>query len=374
MNAPIDVTNIRIETERLILRPWQDSDLEDFFEYARVEGVGEMAGWKHHGSKEESRGILAMFQEGKKTFALERKEDHKVIGSLGLEEYDEKKIDLGTLQGREVGYVLSRDCWGQGLMPEAVQAVIRYCLQTLHYDFLLCGHFEGNSQSRRVIEKCGFSYVKNIPYETRMGTIEDTRLYIRYSDNLVTGPFDATKVTLETERLILRPLQEGDVEDFHEIVSDPEIADLSGFECRHSLAETRAYLNRMIRCGDILAADLKENGKMVGIFALRSRCWEKYPISPTLIGRECGFELNRSYWGRGLMPEALRAVTSYCFDALHYDFITASYFPRNTRSSHMIQKCGYALLFEDNLTLPGDRKERVHTYICYNPNKEIPNV
>ena len=74
------------------------------------------------------------------------------------------------------------------------------------------------------------------------------------------------------------------------------------------------------------------------------------------------------------MTEALRAVTSYCFDALHYDFITASHFPRNTRSSHMIQKCGYALLFEDILTLPGDRKERVHTYICYNPNKEIPNV
>ena len=42
MNAPIDVTNIRIETTRLILRPWQESDLADFYEYARVEGVGEM--------------------------------------------------------------------------------------------------------------------------------------------------------------------------------------------------------------------------------------------------------------------------------------------------------------------------------------------
>ena len=45
MNAPIDAANIRIETERLILRSWRESDLQDFYEYASVPGVGEMAGW-----------------------------------------------------------------------------------------------------------------------------------------------------------------------------------------------------------------------------------------------------------------------------------------------------------------------------------------
>ena len=44
MNAPVDVTKIRIETERLILRAWREEDLEDFYEYASVEGVGEKAG------------------------------------------------------------------------------------------------------------------------------------------------------------------------------------------------------------------------------------------------------------------------------------------------------------------------------------------
>ena len=42
MDAPIDVTNIRIETPRLILRPWRMADLEDLYEYARVDGVGQM--------------------------------------------------------------------------------------------------------------------------------------------------------------------------------------------------------------------------------------------------------------------------------------------------------------------------------------------
>lgn len=41
MIAPVDVTNVRIETERMILRPWRESDLADFYEYASVDGVGQ---------------------------------------------------------------------------------------------------------------------------------------------------------------------------------------------------------------------------------------------------------------------------------------------------------------------------------------------
>ena len=75
MNAPVDLTNVRIETDRLVLRPWRESDLEDFFAYASVDGVGQMAGWNPHKSKEESREILGRFIEGRKTFALELKEN-----------------------------------------------------------------------------------------------------------------------------------------------------------------------------------------------------------------------------------------------------------------------------------------------------------
>lgn len=111
MNAPVDVTNIRIETDRLVLRAWRETDLADFYEYASVEGVGEMAGWNHHQSMEESRRILGFFISGKKTFALELKENGKVIGSLGLEPRDEDAGLPEELPGREIGYVLSRDYW-----------------------------------------------------------------------------------------------------------------------------------------------------------------------------------------------------------------------------------------------------------------------
>ena len=180
MNAPIDVTNIRIETERLILRPWKESDLDDFYEYASVDGVGQMAGWLPHKSKEESQRILDMFIRGKKTLALELKENGKVIGSLGIEE-PESAPETGT--GRELGYVLSKDHWGRGLMPEAVRAVIDYCFRELCYDYITCSHFDWNSQSRRVIEKCGFHYFSRSKTETRYETVGTSINYIQFNPN-----------------------------------------------------------------------------------------------------------------------------------------------------------------------------------------------
>ena len=61
MNARIDITNVTLKTKRLTLRPWQEEDLQDLYDYARVEGVGQMAGWNPHKDLEESRQILKLF-------------------------------------------------------------------------------------------------------------------------------------------------------------------------------------------------------------------------------------------------------------------------------------------------------------------------
>lgn len=177
MNAAIDVTNIYIQTNRLILRPWREDDLADLYEYASVPGVGEMAGWCHHKDVEESKAILNMFIEEKKTLAIVFKKTGKVIGSLGIEKVKDCDEIPHEWFGRELGYVLNRDYWGRGLMPEAVRAVIDYCFRVLNYDYLNCGHFIRNKQSRRVIEKCGFSFLMDVKHETRYGSVEDTMLY-----------------------------------------------------------------------------------------------------------------------------------------------------------------------------------------------------
>lgn len=181
MNIEVDITGVVLKTERLVLREWKESDLQDFFEYCSVEGVGEMAGWAHHENIEKSKQILDLFINEKKTFCIEL--EGKAIGSVGIEKYNEKEFpEYDNLKGREVGFVLSKDYWGRGIMPEAVKGVLAYCFDTLGCDFVACGHFEWNGQSRRVQEKCGFHYVKTIDYTTRMGTHENSMENVLFKD------------------------------------------------------------------------------------------------------------------------------------------------------------------------------------------------
>ena len=125
--------------------------------------------------------ILQRFIRGKHTFALVF--EGKVIGSLGVEEYNEAHYpEWEKLQGREIGYALSKEYWGRGLMPEAVQSVIAYLFRQEKLDFIIVGHFERNAQSRRVIEKCGFRYVKTCPYQTQRGNTESSREYVLFRE------------------------------------------------------------------------------------------------------------------------------------------------------------------------------------------------
>ena len=110
MIAQVDITGVRLETERLILRPWTMDDLEDFYEYASIEGLGQMAGWLPHKTIDESRTVLELFLREKKVFAIELKESGKVIGSFGIEEQAPDPEE--ELLGRELGYVLHKSYWG----------------------------------------------------------------------------------------------------------------------------------------------------------------------------------------------------------------------------------------------------------------------
>jgi len=185
MNASFKIGELIIETERLILRPFKQSDLRDFNEYASVAGVGEMAGWKHHETIEKSQEILDTFIKEDKTFAIVFKKNNKVIGSLGIEKYglEDKLTEFKDYYGREIGYVLSKDYWGNGIMPEAVRAVIKYLFDDLNLDFLICGYYDFNNRSKRVQEKCGFKPYRKLVMDTRLGTKEPGVLNLLINPN-----------------------------------------------------------------------------------------------------------------------------------------------------------------------------------------------
>ena len=184
MNAQINISNVILETDRLILRAWEITDLDDFFEYASVEGVGEKAGWEHHKSKDKSLEILKMFIEEKKVFAIVLKENQKVIGSIGIEELSEElDKDLDNLLGRELGYVLNKDYWNKGIMKEAVSKVVDYCFNTLKLNFLMASYFNHNIASKKVLEKLNFKFYKDIIIETRYNNIKEKSTLMLLKNN-----------------------------------------------------------------------------------------------------------------------------------------------------------------------------------------------
>lgn len=146
-----------IETPRLCLRPWRSSDVEDMFAYSADPLVGPAAGWACHESIEESRQVIARFIASREVLAVALRETGRVVGSIGLHA---RVLDarLAGRPQRELGFVLSRGCWGLGYMPEAARAVIRQGFEEMGLVLVTCGHYEGNFRSRRVIEKCGFQY------------------------------------------------------------------------------------------------------------------------------------------------------------------------------------------------------------------------
>ena len=146
-----------LETKRLILRPWQVEDAESCNRYAKNPNIGPKAGWPVHESVENSREIIRTVLSAPNTFAVVLKQNMEPIGNISLMIGKQCNLTNAADEG-EIGYWLGEPYWGQGFIPEAVQCLIRYAFEDCCLKKLWCGSFEGNHNSRRVQEKCGFHY------------------------------------------------------------------------------------------------------------------------------------------------------------------------------------------------------------------------
>lgn len=146
-----------LETKRLILRPWQETDAENLYQYAKDPLVGPIAGWPVHTSVENSMQIIREVLSAEGTYAVTLKGEDKAIGSIGLMIGEQSILNIPVTEG-EVGYWLGVPYWGQGLIPEATKELMRYAFEELGLTTLWCGYFAENEKSKRVGEKCGFRY------------------------------------------------------------------------------------------------------------------------------------------------------------------------------------------------------------------------
>ena len=141
--------------DRILLRPWCDSDAEALFKWASDPDVGPRAGWPPHKSIEESREIIRTIFHNDTTWAIVHKETEEPIGAIGYGPSCDCKFP--AMEGEPiVGYWIAKPFWNQGICTEALKLMLDHIRATTDIPSLISGHFIDNPASGKVMEKCGF--------------------------------------------------------------------------------------------------------------------------------------------------------------------------------------------------------------------------
>ncbi|MBQ2686564.1 MAG: GNAT family N-acetyltransferase [Clostridia bacterium] len=170
-------------TRRLVLDDPRLSDAEDFYDYARNPLVGPYAGWAAHRSVNESERTLRALIRSGEVWSVRLRDDYKMIGTIGLHKDCYRNLDKGL--SYELGFSLSADYHGMGIMPEAAKAVLEYAFEILDAKIVSVSHFDFNLKSQRVIEKLGFTYegrIRQARERLDTGELSDVIVYSMLKD------------------------------------------------------------------------------------------------------------------------------------------------------------------------------------------------
>ena len=158
------MSEFRLETERLILRDWRDSDFDALHALCTSPEVMATIGPLH--DEEKTHGLLGRLQErtirdGHTFWAMERKSDERVIGFCGVSRGPVPPIE-GLL---EIGWTLRADSWGQGYATEAARAVLALIFERFGGSEVCSQTSEANRGSWRVMERLGMERAEALDYE-----------------------------------------------------------------------------------------------------------------------------------------------------------------------------------------------------------------
>ena len=166
-----------LETDRLILRKMTLDDAEAVFAYASDPEVSRYVIWETHRSVEDSKACLELVLEkyrngGDPDWGIVYKGDHCFVGTCGI-------VGVNAEHARaELGYALSRDYWGRGIMVEAVRAMIRFGFERMDLNRIEARCIIENTASARVMEKAGMAYEGTLRQrEYIKGAYRDIELY-----------------------------------------------------------------------------------------------------------------------------------------------------------------------------------------------------
>lgn len=148
----------KIETERLILRPFRVSDAEQmFYNWASDSEVTKYLTWSPHENAAFTKKLLEDWvshytDESYYQWCIELKESSQAIGSIGV-----VKI-LDYIEAASMGYCIGKAYWRKGIMTEALRAVIKFLFDEVEVNRIHAAHDTDNPASGLVMKKCGMKY------------------------------------------------------------------------------------------------------------------------------------------------------------------------------------------------------------------------
>ena len=154
-----------IETERLILRNWQESDVVPF--HAMYQDARVMA---YLGDPETLAAVAATVERitaqiadhGCGFWAVERREDGRFLGFCGVKTGPD---DTPIADKPEIGWRLAHDCWGQGFAREAAVATIAWVWENLPDAALWAITTPGNLRSQGLMHRLGMERMPELDFD-----------------------------------------------------------------------------------------------------------------------------------------------------------------------------------------------------------------
>ncbi len=153
-----------------------------------------------------------------------------------------------------------------------------------------------------------------------------------------------------TERLILRPWQEGDAESLYAYASDPDIGLPAGWPPHKSVEDSRNVIRHILSVPETYAVCLKD-GSPIGSVSLKL----KGSTDMTDREDECelGYWIGKPFWGQGLIPEAAGELLRHAFEELGMGAVWCGYYEGNVKSRRVQEKLGFVYQYTtEGLELP----------------------
>lgn len=158
-NKEIKVVKKIFETERLIIRQWEEKDINDLYEYASDPIVTKYLTFPTYTSIQDASDRINHLLETYKTdslmqdYAIELKEENKVIGAICIVSYSEHADGIA-----ELGYCQNKNYFGKGYMTEAVKGYIKYLFENNIAKRIQAKHDVENIKSGNVMKRAGMTY------------------------------------------------------------------------------------------------------------------------------------------------------------------------------------------------------------------------